>query len=254
MVFGPAIGGWLSAFTMSTPFLAAGGLAAVILAFAFFLLEESLAEPVPAEKQESGLPISPKVLQHRLLPLFSVALVANMIMSLFESTFALFASARVGFGPAQVGTVFAVIGVIGIIVQGGLVGRLSRRFGDARLIMGAMVIALTGLSLLVFAPNAALVIGFTAFFSSGNSVLRPTIPSLVSKVAEEGQGEAVGKMQSFSSLGRVIGPIAGGAIYDINMNAPYITCSLVVLVTLLVVRERMVKCDEAVERSAKSPP
>ena len=232
MVFGPALGGWLGHYGFSLPFFVAGGLAILTLPFAWFFLKESLKEPGISTRE--GRRLSLEIFKNPQSPLFTVAFVVSFSMTIFESTFALFAAARVGFGPREMGLLFTILGVLGVIIQAGMIGRLVNRFGDAMVITAGIVISVIGFLLILFAPNAALIVVYTGIFSVGNSLLRPSISTLVTKTArEEEQGSAVGIMQSFDSLGRILGPVTGGIVFDFNINFPYLLGVMVLTAVLL---------------------
>lgn len=132
------------------------------------------------------------------------------------------------------GLLFTVIGVLSVIIQAGMIGRLVNRFGDAMVITAGIVISVIGFLLLMAAPNAAFIIVYAGIFTAGNSLLRPSISTLVTKTArEEEQGSAVGIMQSFDSLGRILGPVTGGIVFDFNINFPYLLGIMVLIAVLL---------------------
>ncbi|OQA11033.1 MAG: Tetracycline resistance protein, class C [Firmicutes bacterium ADurb.Bin373] len=232
MIFGPALGGWLGHYSFSLPFFVAGGLAILTLPFAWFFLTESLKEP--GVSTQEGRRLSLEISKNPQFPLFIVAFVVSFSMAMFESTFALFAAARVGFGPREMGLLFTVIGVLSVIIQAGMIGRFVNRFGDAMVITAGIVISVIGFLLLMAAPNAAFIIVYAGIFTAGNSLLRPSISTLVTKTArEEEQGSAVGIMQSFDSLGRILGPVTGGIVFDFNINFPYLLGIMVLIAVLL---------------------
>ncbi len=237
MIFGPALGGWLGHYSFSLPFFVAGGLALLTLPFAWFFLQESLKEPDIITRR--GRQLSFQVLKNPLFPLFTVAFVVSFSMAMFEATFALFAAARVGFGPREMGLLFTIVGILSVIIQAGLIGRLVNRFGDATVITAGILISVIGFFLIMGAPNAAFIIIFTGIFTAGNSLLRPSVSTLVTKTAGvDEQGSAVGTMQSFDSLGRILGPVTGGIVFDFNINFPYFLGILVLMAVLLYFRQR----------------
>lgn len=138
--------------------------------------------------------------------------------SLFTSGFALFAERSYTwhgrpFGPREVGYVFAYVGFLGIIVQGGLIGRISKRYGDAPLVLWGFVTAAIGYVALPFVQANALLLFFAGVSSFGTGVLRPALTSLVSQSATaREQGTALGIMQSLGSLAAVIAPALGGLL------------------------------------------
>lgn len=233
MIFGPALGGWLGHYSFSLPFFTAGGLAILTLPFAWIFLPESLKE-LSVQTQKSGRRLNPEIFKNPQFPLFAISFVVSFSMALFESTFALFAAARVGFGPREMGLLFTILGVLGVAIQAGMIGRLVNRFGDIKVITTGIVISVIGFLLILIARNAAFIVIYTAIFSAGNSLLRPSISTLVTKTTlDEGQGSSVGIMQSFDSLGRILGPVTGGIVFDLNINFPYLLGTFVLIAVLL---------------------
>lgn len=239
MIFGPALGGWLGHYSFSLPFFTAGGLALLTLPFAWFFLAESLKDP-GVNIREGGRRFAPEVFKNPQFPLFAISFVVSFSMALFESTFALFAAARVGFGPREMGILFTILGVLGVVIQAGMIGRLVNRFGDTIVITAGIVISVIGFLLILVAPNAAFIMVYTGIFSAGNSLLRPSISTLVTKTAhKEEQGSSVGIMQSFDSLGRILGPVTGGIVFDFNINYPYLLGTLLLIAVLLFTKRRL---------------
>ncbi|MDA8442834.1 MAG: MFS transporter [Peptococcaceae bacterium] len=228
MVFGPAIGGWLGHYSFTTPFFAAGALALLVLPFAWFLLPETLHAPVvnPTRKRPK---ITLAVLQDPMFMLFAFNFILSFSVAMFETTFAWLAAAKVGFGPRDLGLTFTVAGIFGVIVQGGLIGKLVKRFSDAPLVLAGTVVSALGLLLIILSHSVVTIILATIVFMIGQSLLGPTSSSLVSKNATEGQGVSLGLFQSFGSLGRILGPIVGGVLYGIMIGLPYVTGALLLM-------------------------
>ncbi len=157
-------------------------------------------------------------------------------MSMFESTFTLLAAAKVGFGPRDMGVTFAILGVFAVIVQGGLIGKLVKRFGEAKLVNTGALLCAVGLLLIIVSAEEKTIIflvSSTAIFMVGNSLMVPTSSSLVTKRSTQGQGASLGFFQSFASLGRILGPITGGAFFVLDMGLPYVIGSVLLLLAVL---------------------
>ncbi|SPF35360.1 Major Facilitator Superfamily protein [Candidatus Desulfosporosinus infrequens] len=223
MVFGPALGGWLGHYSFSLPFFVAGGLALLLLPITWTFLPESLQRPISDVPGRRRPRLTLEVIKDPLFALFAFNFVISFSMSMFESTFAFFSAAKVGFGPEQMGMTFAILGIFAVIVQGGLIGPLVKKFGEARLVNSGAILSSCGLILIILAGNAVLLVMATVVFMVGNSLMTPTSSSLVTKQKSRGQGASLGYFQSFASLGRVFGPVTGGALYRIGMGLPYIT-------------------------------
>lgn len=237
MIFGPALGGWLGHYSFSLPFFVAGGLALLLLPFTWIFLPESLKQPISSVSKRKRPSLILDVVKNPLLALFAVNFVLNFTMSMFESTFALLSAAKVGFGPREMGFTFALIGIFGVLVQGVLIGKLVKKFGDANLVKFGAVLCSLGLLLIILsanALNAVLLLMSTVVFMVGNSLMTPTSSSLVTKQSSQSQGASLGLFQSFASLGRILGPVIGGALFVIGMSLPYITGAALMIFIVLV--------------------
>lgn len=242
MIFGPALGGWLGHYGFHLPFFAAGGLALLTCPFAYAFLPESHTDR-GSQVTEAQARLSPGVINHPLFTLFLLGFILHFTMAMFEGTFALFAKDRVGFGPKEMGTLFTVLGVIGVVVQGGFIGKLVKRFGDVNLIKAGLAISAAGLLLIWVSPDMGAMFASTAIFNIGGSLMGPSASTLVSKNSTGGQGASIGLMQSFGSLGRILGPVVGGVLYDINMNIPYIAGAVILVLIVLLADSKIEKYD-----------
>ncbi|HVJ48812.1 MFS transporter [Desulfitobacterium sp.] len=238
MIFGPALGGWLGHSSFTTPFFVAGALALAVLPFALALLPETLQKSSkPSNKKIPHFSI--EIVKDPLFALYIFNFVLSFAMAMFETTFALLAAAKVGFGPKEMGTTFTILGIFGVIVQGGLIGQLVKRFGDANLVKTGAYFCAISLFLILLAPNTVTLVLATILFMVGNSLMGPTSSSLVTKQGSQGQGASLGLFQSFGSLGRILGPIMGGALYGLYMGLPYITGAILLLGVVLVAGRKL---------------
>lgn len=227
---GPALGGLVAgsnpgATDLSRPAFVAAGLSTLALAIALARLKESR----PPQARDGGprpsrLRVARDLLGRptlrRLILLFSIATSAFAAM---ETTYALWTNSAFGWGPAQVGLVFLYVGLVLVVVQGVLIGRLSRRFGEARLVVaGAALIALglVALPLAVTLPRLMLV---NTLLPLGMGLLNPSMTSLISKEAgADERGGVLGVAQSAASLARIIGPAVAGPLFTaFGRDAPY---------------------------------
>lgn len=223
MILGPALGGLLGHQDFALPFFAAGGLAFLAWPFAWAWLPESHENQSSSAGATTRSIIPAALFRHALRNLFILAFALNFTVAMFEASFAFFIADRGGYGPREMGILFAVMGLCGAIVQGGLLGRLARRFGDSRVVIAGLGTTGAGLLLLLSAHRLPGLLITSAIFNMGASLVGPGINSLASLHNEHGQGTVQGMMQSASSLGRIIGPVAGGLLYAANTNLPYIT-------------------------------
>jgi len=132
---------------------------------------------------------------------------------------------KFGFDAHQNGYLFAYIGILITVMQGGLIGRLVRRFGERNLVASGLFCMIFGLALLPYSASLRILLLVLVVLTFGNGATNPSISSLISQVAgSEDQGGILGVAQSMASLGRIIGPIWGGFVFDaFGYQYPYLT-------------------------------
>jgi MFS family permease len=228
VIFGPMIGAFLSAVSISTPFLASAFSGAVTFILATVLLPES-------RPQYTGpRPSRWDVMRGQMGVLNLVAFVTSFVIAGFESTFALFIADRFAMGEMAQGYLFALVGVAAAVVQGGIVHRLMKRVGDEPVMVAGMVTIAAGLLLVVAAWSPASLYWLIGVYGVGYGLVKPAVSTLVSKRAAQ-QGVAIGAMDAMDSLGRVVGPILAGTVYArFNPAAPYWVSVLILGLTLLI--------------------
>lgn len=238
-IFGPAVGGVLSRTPFAglhigaLPALVAAALSTVNLLLALRTLPESLPEAARGQRLRRAVPLDLAAFRAATrVPGVGVAVALNFFVIVWfagmEQTFRLFTDDAFGMTAAQTGAIFAVVGVVGAAVQGGLVGRLARRHGEARLVVAGVVILAVAFALLGASPFFGAGATFALCAASGlialgNGVTAPSLPAYVSKRAGiTDQGLALGTLQSASALGRVVGPALGGVLYaSFSPSTPY---------------------------------
>jgi MFS transporter, DHA1 family, multidrug resistance protein len=237
MVLGPGLGGWLAGHSLSTPFFLAAVMSFLSLAMIWFVLPESLPQEHRATEARKfrgpQLSVLWKALFGPLGFLLFLAFLVNFALANFEGIFGLFADKRYGYGPAQVGSVMMVVGIISSLVQMALTGPATRKLGEAMVIKLSLVASAVGFVLMALAPNTILVPITVGFFVFSNAMLRPSIFSLTSKKTQSGQGMALGLNNSFQSLGRVIGPLWAGSMFDFHITLPYLSAAVIMLVAFV---------------------
>ena len=236
--FGPLIGGTLSRWGISVPFFFAAGLSFVNAALIYFMLPETLG---PEERLKHTASVSwrerwQQLIQLRLVFVLFIYFLFIVAFSIMTTVFALFTMYRFGYDAQANGYLLAFIGVIAVIIQGGLIGRLTKLAGELRLIIvGLLLLALSLLAMPFIGPTVGGLLGLLAVLAViavGNSFATPTLSSLASKsVSVENQGGALGLTQSMASLARVVGPLIGAVLIHSEM-APQNMDDRSLLVTL----------------------
>lgn len=227
-VLGPALGaafiyiGW----GFSGAAFVAAALAALNFALAFWRLPESRtpAQRSPSKAAEGWSAILLRPAPRRLLISTFLAMLAFVAM---ETTFAYLGEDRFALDEGGFGLILVLVGTVMIVVQGGLVGRLTTRFGTRRIaILGALGMALT-LALLPAAPSLILAVAILCGMAAAKGLLSPALATLLStRSGEDEQGTVLGASQSFAAAARALGPLLAGALYDYNSAAPYLAAAL----------------------------
>jgi MFS transporter, DHA1 family, tetracycline resistance protein len=241
-MIGPAIGGLLAGkdpltADLETPAWVAAGLSFLALLGVALLLSESL----PADRRDGAasrgrvgalLGALHRPILSRLILIFFLAILAIAGM---QSVFAIWAMPQLGWGPRQVGYVFAYVGLISAVLQGGLIGRLTGHFGEERLLVGGLALLGAGLLFLPFARDVPVLAAVLTALALGGGLMQPTLSSLISQqAAGEEQGEVMGVSQSAASLSRVLGPFAAGFCFAaFGRNSPYFTGAALTGIALL---------------------
>ena len=147
-------------------------------------------------------------------------------------TFPLFIEAGWDYGEREMGWMFMVMGAIVVALQGGLLGKLINKFGERRIILTGLLLNALGMVLLLAAYSFASLTLYLTIAGIGNQLIRPTNTSWISKQTQIGQGAAIGIMDAFLSLGRILGPLLGGWLYAKEAYPYAVLAGILIIATL----------------------
>jgi DHA1 family tetracycline resistance protein-like MFS transporter len=233
-IVGPGLAGLFAHISYTAPIWAAAGVTLVATGMAWSWLPESVHRGSAAAV--SPLRALPEVLRRRYLrPLLVADFVYWSSFSVCTTTFALFASRRFGFNVTQTGYVLAAFGVLGVIVQAGLVGVAARVFGVVRTLLIGLVIAAAGWMLVAYSATVPMFLLSLIPAGVGVGLCNATIVTLVSHSASrDEQGTVQGAAGALESLGRTIGPVWGyGALQRFGEGSAYATAALAFFATMI---------------------
>ncbi|MBI9044287.1 MAG: MFS transporter [Anaerolineaceae bacterium] len=220
-IIGPATGGLLSQFGYSVPAFAAAGLVTINLLMVFFWLPESLspekrAEMEMIEKPRLNLSSMLQALQRPFSgPLLITRFFFGLAFAIFQTIFSLYALRRFNLTATETGFILTYVGLLSVIVQGGLVGKLTERFRDDQLILSSVGIMALSLLGWAFTPTVVILLIVLAPISYAGGVLNTVISSALTKsVAGHEIGGILGFSSSIESLTRVIAPTLGGILLE----------------------------------------
>ena len=235
-IVGPAMGGFLASESLSTPFFIAAGLAFLSLILAIIFLPES--HPVEEQPKEKEAIIDLRAWWDAILSpigtLFVLTFISTCGLMIFANIFGLYGLERFDYGPEQVGIIMMVLGLVSALTQGFLAGPTTKKWGDEAIIKIGLLVTAISFGLMLLANNFVTVILTTAFFGVMVSLQSPALLSLTSRRATVSQGIAMGLSNSFVSLGRIVGPLVGGYIFDINIFLPYLSGSAIMFIAFVV--------------------
>ena len=236
-VIGPGIGGLLAGGSLTTPFFVSSALALVSVVLVAILLPESLPREARGTQEQKIKLIRFDELWRALTGpigmLLLIAFLATFGTSNFEAIFGLYMLNKLDYGPEQVGWILTLVGAIALIGRGLLTGVVTGRWGEPTVIKASLLVGSVGFILLLLANTFAAVLVTTGIYTCSITFLRPSIHSLTSKRTSVGQGASMGLSNSFVSLGRVLGPLYAGIVFDINPNYPYISGALILFVVFI---------------------
>ncbi|MGH2501664.1 MAG: MFS transporter, partial [Ktedonobacterales bacterium] len=245
-VLGPAIGGGLATLGLTAPFWFAAGVALINAALVFFLLPETrparVASADVAARPQAGFVAgllatfrSPAVAR-----LIAVNLLYTLAFTAMEAMYPLFSQRVFGWGATQNAYMFVFVGVIMVIVQGGLVGRLAKLWGTQTLLLIGLALLAAGLLLLPLGTTLAVMLIAVGVLSAGSGAVSSMSSALASLASpDETQGQTLGVIQSSGGLGRVLGPVAAGWIFAAGAGAPFVMGGLLAALALLVALPRI---------------
>lgn len=261
MIFGPTLGGVLTGvhlplpgaiggllqsmvdpstgkmISLSVPFLFSALLAFLTLPIISFTLPESL----PVERRGKAQATQGGRMRQLFGALsgatgflFALAFLLTFALANLESILGLYGKDRFSMGPAEIGMLMGAMGVLGVIIQGGLIGPLTRTFGEAALLRTGLLVSALGFAGLALIPTKTGMIIFALVFNLGSTLLTPSVTSLISqRTPPSEQGAAMGFNNSFQSLGRTFGPLWAGFAYDLHYSLSFWTGAILELAAFL---------------------
>lgn len=253
-IFGPFIGGVLGDVNIRYPFFFTGILSSLALLFVWRVLPESL----PPEKRLNAPTVRVsrlKAFQFNTTALYILAFLATLSLAGLETAFPFLAFDRFGLTTRSVGYVFAIMGISGSIVQGGLIGPLRKRIGEERMIPLGLLVTAVSLVGIAVAPTAVWGTIAIALFAAGHGLIRPANASLITRHSRVGHGLAIGVYDSMDALGRVFGPILGGTLYLTNGSLPFMSSALInAIAFVLFILVALPNLRSSTEREAEPVP
>ncbi|WP_148466588.1 MFS transporter [Paenibacillus sp. GM2] len=238
-IIGPGIGGFIAEFGIRVPFFAAavaGGVAATITLLA---LPESNKRAQVAKDTANEAPrqsLVKQLLNSYKEPYFIaliIVFVASFGLANYETVFGLFVDHKFGFTAKDIAFIITFGSIAGAVVQLTIFGWILNKFGERNVISFCLIIAAVFVLLTLLVHTYWLILAVTFILFLSIDILRPAIGTQMSKMAEEKQGYVAGLNSAYTSLGNIAGPIVAGFLFDFNINYPYISAAIVLVLCFL---------------------
>ena len=245
-IVGPGLAGLFAQISYTAPIWAAAAVTMIAVAMAWFWLPETVH--IASAAGVSPVRAIPAVLRR---PQLRRLLIADLIywssFAVCTTTFALFASRRFGFDVTRTGYVLAAFGVLGVIVQAGLVGVVVGRIGVLRTLLTGLMIAAVGWGMVSLADSVGWFLLALIPAGLGVGLCNASIVTLVSHSgSKEEQGTVQGAAGALESLGRAIGPVWGhGALQRFGEGSAYASAAAVFVATTLLMANYQAPADQA---------
>ena len=226
-IVGPLVGGLLGEIDLRLPFWFAAALALLNFCYGLFVLPESHPKErrTPSFDWAHANPFGSMKLLARYPQVFGLAAVvfiANMAHYVYPSVFVLYADYRYDWGQKEVGYVLALVGVLSVIVNAILVGKLVHRLGERRALLFSLLCGATGFAIYGYAPVGWMfLVGLP--ISALWAIAAPATQALITRqVGADVQGRIQGALMSLTSMAGIIGPatFAGSFGFFIGERAP----------------------------------
>lgn len=249
-VFGPLIGGFLSKLGYMETGLGAAAFSFIAFFVTMILLPESnlqRTEIVETKRKIFNIDAIIKTFKNPSLAiLITLFFILTFSFANIYGTFALLGIQVYGFTDLQNGYMFGIVGLSSAIVQGGLIGPITKLLGKKRILFVGSFLIMVTLAIIPYAGNFLWLAVDSIFLSLGTGMLQPTLLSLISEVTSDAeQGITLGVNQSLSALARMFGPLWGGFTFEyFGYPFPFLTGAafmfLIVLATIFYIPRKIV--------------
>jgi MFS transporter, DHA1 family, multidrug resistance protein len=238
IVVGPGIGGFLAGYGLKFPILISALVSLVSVLFSVLLLKESKTTPIgeSAEMPPDESMVN-KIARSVKMPYF-IPLIITLVMSFgliaYESVIGLYLDNQFQSSAKDIAIMVTATGVVSVIVQLFVVDKIVNRYGERSVLNVFIAVAAAGFLFSLFASSYSLFFIISLFIFLSTSILRPVLNTLISKLAGNEQGFAMGMNNAYMSIGNVLGPTLAGLLYDVKITYPFILGFVLLVITLFI--------------------
>ncbi|MGG0791124.1 MULTISPECIES: MFS transporter [Bacillaceae] len=237
IVVGPGIGGFLADFGLKFPFLISALVSLSAVVFSIFVLKESETAQVTQAMDAKTETMVRKIALSVKMPYF-IPLIITLVMSFglmaYESVIGLYLDNQFNSSPKDIAFMVTATGIVSVIVQLFVVDRIVQRFGEVNVLNIFISVAAIGFLLSLFASSYLIFFLISLVIFLSTSILRPVLNTLISKMAGNEQGFAMGMNNAYMSIGNVLGPTLAGMMYDVHITYPFMLGLILLFITLMI--------------------
>jgi MFS transporter, DHA1 family, multidrug resistance protein len=232
-IIGPGIGGFLAGFGIRVPFLFAGALGVTAAILSIIFLSEPKRAEEEIEKSSGGKLGFKRISEPKYLIAFLLIFIASFGLAAFESFFSLFVDHKFQFKPSDIAVVITGGAIFGAISQVLLFDRLTRVWGEIKLIRYSLILSAVLVYLMTVVQSYLSILLVTFIVFVGFDLFRPAVTSYLSTIAGNEQGFVGGMNSMFTSLANISGPILGGMLFDMDINYPYYFATMIITLGII---------------------
>ena len=235
IVIGPGIGGFLADFGLKMPLLVSAIVGLLAFIVSFFTLKESQLEKIESSQQPDSSMVKDIILSVKK-PFF-IPLVITLIMSFglmaYETVLGLYVDDQFGATPQEIAFMVTATGLVGVIMQLFVVDWIVKAMGELNVLKLFLIVTAFGFFLSIIANSYNTFFAISLLIFLATSILRPVLTTLISKLAGNEQGFAMGMNNAYMSIGNILGPLLAGALYDIQILYPFIAGLIILIGTII---------------------
>ncbi|MER2128060.1 MFS transporter [Solibacillus sp. FSL H8-0523] len=235
IVIGPGIGGFLADFGLKMPLLVSAIVGLLAFVVSFFTLKESQLEKMDMSQQPDSSMVKDIILSVKK-PFF-IPLIITLIMSFglmaYETVLGLYVDDQFGATPQEIAFMVTATGLVGVIMQLFVVDWIVKAMGELNVLRLFLMVTAFGFLLSIIANSYNIFFAISLLIFLATSILRPVLTTLISKLAGNEQGFAMGMNNAYMSIGNILGPLLAGALYDIRILYPFIAGLIILIGTTI---------------------
>lgn len=235
IVIGPGIGGFLADYGLKIPLLVSAIVGVLAFVVSFFTLKESQLEKTEI-LEGSNQSMVKDILLSVKKPFF-IPLVITLIMSFglmaYETVLGLYVDDKFGATPQEIAFMVTATGLVGVIMQLFVVDWIVKAMGELNVLKLFLIVTAFGFLLSIIAGSYRMFFAISLLIFLATSILRPVLTTLISKLAGNEQGFAMGMNNAYMSIGNILGPLLAGALYDIRILYPFIAGLIILVLTTI---------------------